>query len=143
MILVNAFGAGKASLSHFKVLERRGGHSYCEVRIETGRTQVSSTVDETAVQNLPVNGRNWMDLTLLTPGALAQAVEAYEKTGDNIVVVEPAPQGEAILVPRGSPIQSVAELKGNLFEALKFRYFGPVDGHDVQHLRPPDARPAG
>ena len=31
-------GAGKASLSHFKVLERRGGHSYCEVRIESGRT---------------------------------------------------------------------------------------------------------
>ncbi len=30
--------AGKRSLSHFSVLERRGGHSYCEVRIETGRT---------------------------------------------------------------------------------------------------------
>ncbi|WP_058834550.1 RluA family pseudouridine synthase [Luteimonas abyssi] len=30
--------AGKPSLSHFKVLERRGGHSWCEVRIETGRT---------------------------------------------------------------------------------------------------------
>lgn len=29
---------GKSSLSHFKVLERRGGQSYCEVRIETGRT---------------------------------------------------------------------------------------------------------
>ncbi|MCC8361528.1 RluA family pseudouridine synthase [Lysobacter sp. A6] len=29
---------GKASLSHFKALERRGGQSYCEVRIETGRT---------------------------------------------------------------------------------------------------------
>lgn len=29
---------GKASLSHFKVLERLGGQSYCEVRIETGRT---------------------------------------------------------------------------------------------------------
>ena len=29
---------GKAALSHFRVLERRGGHSYCEVRIETGRT---------------------------------------------------------------------------------------------------------
>jgi len=29
---------GKESLSHFRVLERRGGHSYCEVRIETGRT---------------------------------------------------------------------------------------------------------
>ncbi|MES2859633.1 MAG: RluA family pseudouridine synthase [Pseudomonadota bacterium] len=30
--------AGKASLSHFKVIERLGGQSYCEVRIETGRT---------------------------------------------------------------------------------------------------------
>ncbi len=29
---------GKESLSHFRVLERRDGHSYCEVRIETGRT---------------------------------------------------------------------------------------------------------
>ena len=30
--------AGKASLSHFRLLERRGGQSYCEVRIDTGRT---------------------------------------------------------------------------------------------------------
>ena len=30
--------AGKPSLSRFRVLERRGGQSYCEVRIETGRT---------------------------------------------------------------------------------------------------------
>ncbi|WP_394000645.1 RluA family pseudouridine synthase [Luteimonas sp. WGS1318] len=29
---------GKVALSHFGVLERRGGQSYCEVRIETGRT---------------------------------------------------------------------------------------------------------
>ena len=29
---------GKPSTSHFRVLERRGGQSYCEVRIETGRT---------------------------------------------------------------------------------------------------------
>ena len=35
-VQVNA--AGKASLSHFRALERRGGHSYCEVRIATGRT---------------------------------------------------------------------------------------------------------
>lgn len=30
--------AGKPSVSHFTVLERRGGHSYCEVLIDTGRT---------------------------------------------------------------------------------------------------------
>lgn len=35
-VVVN--GGGKASLSHIRKLERRGGHSYCEVRIETGRT---------------------------------------------------------------------------------------------------------
>ncbi|MFC0677737.1 RluA family pseudouridine synthase [Lysobacter korlensis] len=29
---------GKASVSHFRALERRGGQSYCEIRIETGRT---------------------------------------------------------------------------------------------------------
>ncbi|RZA18822.1 MAG: RluA family pseudouridine synthase [Lysobacteraceae bacterium] len=29
---------GKPSLSHFRMLERCGGQSYCEVRIETGRT---------------------------------------------------------------------------------------------------------
>jgi len=35
-VQVNA--GGKPSLSHFRVLERRGGQSYCEVRIATGRT---------------------------------------------------------------------------------------------------------
>jgi 23S rRNA pseudouridine955/2504/2580 synthase len=35
-VQVNA--SGKPSLSHFKVIERIGGQSYCEVRIETGRT---------------------------------------------------------------------------------------------------------
>ena len=30
--------AGKPSISHFRLLERCGGQSYCEVRIETGRT---------------------------------------------------------------------------------------------------------
>lgn len=30
--------AGKHSRSHFRVLERMGGHSHCEIRIETGRT---------------------------------------------------------------------------------------------------------
>ncbi|MBW8824386.1 MAG: RluA family pseudouridine synthase [Xanthomonadales bacterium] len=29
---------GKESISHFKLLQRFGGHSYCEVKIDTGRT---------------------------------------------------------------------------------------------------------
>ena len=36
--------------------------------LETTRTQVSSVVNSTAVANLPVNGRNFIDFVLLTPG---------------------------------------------------------------------------
>jgi outer membrane receptor protein involved in Fe transport len=36
--------------------------------LETSRSQVSSTVNETVVQSLPVNGRNFIDFALLTPG---------------------------------------------------------------------------
>jgi hypothetical protein len=36
--------------------------------VEATPTQVSSTVDDRAVANLPVNGRNFIDFVLLTPG---------------------------------------------------------------------------
>jgi outer membrane receptor protein involved in Fe transport len=45
--------------------------------VETGRTQVTSTVGEIAVQNLPVNGRNFIDFALLTPGVTRDV-----RTGD-------------------------------------------------------------
>jgi 23S rRNA pseudouridine955/2504/2580 synthase len=36
--MVRVDPAGKASTSHFRLVERRGGHSFCEITIETGRT---------------------------------------------------------------------------------------------------------
>ena len=45
--------------------------------IETTRSQVSSTINETTVQNLPVNGRNFIDFALLTPGVTRDV-----RTGD-------------------------------------------------------------
>ena len=36
--MVRVDARGKPSVSHFKLLERRSGHSFCEVTIETGRT---------------------------------------------------------------------------------------------------------
>lgn len=36
--------------------------------VETTRTQVSATVNERAIANLPANGRNFIDFVLLTPG---------------------------------------------------------------------------
>ena len=38
--------------------------------IETDRTQVSSVVNETAIENLPANGRNFIDFVLTTPGVV-------------------------------------------------------------------------
>lgn len=36
--------------------------------VETTRSQTSTSVDERAVKDLPINGRNFLDFTLLTPG---------------------------------------------------------------------------
>ncbi len=38
--------------------------------IEIDRTQVSSVVNETSIENLPVNGRNFIDFVLTTPGVV-------------------------------------------------------------------------
>jgi outer membrane receptor protein involved in Fe transport len=45
--------------------------------VETSRSSASSTVNEIAVQNLPVNGRNFIDFALLTPGVTRDV-----RTGD-------------------------------------------------------------
>ena len=45
--------------------------------IEATRSQVSSTITESTVQNLPVNGRNFIDFALLTPGVTRDV-----RTGD-------------------------------------------------------------
>jgi outer membrane receptor protein involved in Fe transport len=38
--------------------------------VETGRTSVSSTVNERAIENLPINGRNYLDFATLTPAVV-------------------------------------------------------------------------
>ena len=45
--------------------------------VESARSQVSSTVSETSIANLPVNGRNFIDFALLTPGVTRDV-----RTGD-------------------------------------------------------------
>jgi outer membrane receptor protein involved in Fe transport len=45
--------------------------------LETTRSQVSDTVGEAAVRNLPVNGRNFINFALLTPGVTTDV-----RTGD-------------------------------------------------------------
>ncbi|HVF28211.1 MAG TPA: TonB-dependent receptor, partial [Pyrinomonadaceae bacterium] len=38
--------------------------------VETTRTSVSTTVNQRAIENLPVNGRNYLDFATLTPGVV-------------------------------------------------------------------------
>lgn len=40
--------------------------------VETTRTSVSTTINERAIQNLPVNGRNFLDFATLTPGVVRE-----------------------------------------------------------------------
>jgi len=42
--------------------------------VDTTNSSLASNVDPRQMQELPVNGRNWMDLTLLAPGSRANAV---------------------------------------------------------------------
>src|SRR5262249_49951753 len=39
--------------------------------VDTASSTLASNVDPRQMQDLPVNGRNWMDLTLLAPGSRA------------------------------------------------------------------------
>jgi hypothetical protein len=42
--------------------------------VDTTNSSLASNVDPRQMQDLPVNGRNWMDLTLLAPGSRANSV---------------------------------------------------------------------
>jgi len=48
--------------------------------VETTRTSVSSTVNERAIANLPVNGRNFLDFATLTPGVVREPTRAGDLT---------------------------------------------------------------
>src|SRR6185437_10914325 len=45
-------------------------------QIETGRTSISTTVNEVQVTNLPTNGRNFLDFATLTPGVIRDPTRA-------------------------------------------------------------------
>ena len=46
--------------------------------VETGRTSIATTVGQKAIENLPVNGRNFLDFATLTPGVIRDP----NRTGD-------------------------------------------------------------
>ena len=55
----------------------RGPISATTPTVETTRSQMSSTISDVSIANLPVNGRNFIDFALLTPGVTRDV-----RTGD-------------------------------------------------------------
>ena len=48
--------------------------------VETTRTSVASVINERAIENLPVNGRNFLDFATLTPGVVREPTRAGDLT---------------------------------------------------------------
>jgi len=64
---------------------------------------------------------------------------AYNKVKDEVwnalgKISKFGPNAQAIIQKMENALKSALLKHSNLFESLKFRYFGPIDGHDVNHL---------
>ncbi len=65
--------------------------------------------------------------------------KSYNKFRDDVSAVlgkisELGPNAHEIVKKIEKSIKGTILKKSNLFESLKFRYFGPIDGHDIGHL---------
>lgn len=65
--------------------------------------------------------------------------QTYNKVKDEVwnllgIVSKFGPNAQSIAQKVENAVKSALLKQSNLFEALNFRYFGPVDGHDVVHL---------
>jgi len=63
----------------------------------------------------------------------------YNKVKDEVwkmlgVISKFGPNAQAIASKVENAVKSALLKQSNLFESLSFRYFGPIDGHDVNHL---------
>ncbi|MCC7051181.1 MAG: 1-deoxy-D-xylulose-5-phosphate synthase [Bacteroidia bacterium] len=65
--------------------------------------------------------------------------QTYNKVKDEIwkilgKISKFGPDAQSIAAKIENGIKATLLKQSNLFESLKFRYFGPIDGHDVNHL---------
>jgi Carboxypeptidase regulatory-like domain/TonB dependent receptor len=103
--------------------------------VDTKESTVGANIDPRQVQDLPINGRNWMDLTLLAPGArrnegggLAQNRQGYAQTnvdGQQVTTnYHSTPDAEQPQVSR----DAIAEFQviANRFDATQGRSSGMV-----------------
>ena len=100
--------------------------------IETTQSSLGGNIDPRQMQDLPLNGRNWMDLTLLAPGSRANAVatdDPVRGSGSYQINVDGQQVTNVIQTGFGQPRYSrdaVAEFEfiSNRFDATQGRSSG-------------------
>ena len=65
--------------------------------------------------------------------------QSYNKVKDEVwkllgVISKFGPNAQAIAQKVEGAVKSALLKQSNMFESLSFRYFGPIDGHDVNHM---------
>ncbi len=101
--------------------------------IESGRTQVAETVLPRDVENLPLNGRNFMDLALLLPGVSRTntgSVQRFAETsavpGTGISVAGQRNLNNSFVVDGTSANDDAADLTGTFYSQEVIREFQVV-----------------
>jgi len=155
--LYDAFGVGHSSTSISAALGLSVGSAY---KKETDRQVIAVIGDGALTGGLAFEGLNnagWQKSNLLvilndnnmaidpSVGAFKEYLvdiatsKAYNKLKDEVWNVlgklnRFGPNTQALIQKIDNGIKSILMKQGNFFEALNFRYFGPVDGHDVVYL---------
>ncbi len=101
--------------------------------VETQRTQVVATISPEEVHNLPLNGRNYLDLALLAPGvsrtntgANQRFAETSAVPGTGISVSTQRNLANSFIVDGLSANDDAAELAGTFFSQEVIREFAVV-----------------
>lgn len=102
-------------------------------RVETTRTQVATVITPEEVRDLPLNGRNYLDLALLTPGASRTNTGANQRfaetsavPGTGLSVSSQRNLANTFLVDGLSANDDAAELAGTFFSQEVIREFAVV-----------------
>ena len=117
--------------------------------LDTTTSNIGSNIDPRQMQELPLNGRNWMDLTMLAPG---QPIERVERgaTGPPGLLPgrrgRPAADADGVLRAEPAALQPRLDCRVPHLDQSLRRDPGPDDGHarerghQVRHEHPVAAR---
>lgn len=153
----DAFGVGHSSTSISAALGMAAGNEYAEEKDKQvvaviGDGALSGGIAYEALNNAGIAGKDLLVILndnniSIDPsvGAMKDYLldittsKSYNKVKNDVwnllgFMNKIAPNARSYAQKIENAIKSIVLKQSNLFESLNFRYFGPVDGHDVLHL---------